>query len=215
MLEHLYNPLELLQNMHTILEDDGNLFISVPNLDFYSHKQFLLGMNYEHTYFLNEVTAMYLFENSNFNIISKKYFRNHSIFYHLKKKNTIPNLNINIVKMYNLGFKDLYFNEKQKIINLVKDINDKINNYKNVYVFGCFSNTQAMLYFGLNLKNIKFVLDNDSSKWDNYIYGYDLIIKSPKIIKNLEECCVICHVGEYTTEIKSELYELNSNVKFL
>lgn len=215
LLEHLYEPKKILLQMYNILDDKGNIFISVPNLHAYSFNTLFLGLHFEHTYFINESNTIYLFNSCNLEVINKQYYKTHSIFYHLKKTKNSKQISLDIIKEYNLGYKVLFMNKIDEIKNTIDIINIQIHDKQNVYIFGCHSNTQSMLYFGLNIKHINVILDNDPVKWDKKLYGYSLICKDPKIIKNDQQPIVICNVGVYTNEIKKQLYELNKNVKIL
>ena len=213
LFEHLYNPYEILLNMSNVLDDNGDMFISVPNMQFsaFTDNNLFSGMHFEHTYFLNDINILYLFSKCNLRLVGKKYYNNHSIFYHLKKLRENQEFPLNIVKEYNLAFEDLLMKKIEDSKNLVKKINDFILDKKNIYIFGCHSNNQALLYLGINTENIKNILDNDSSKHDKYYYGYPLIVKSPGIIKDIENPIVICHAGFYSEEIKKQLLKINPN----
>jgi hypothetical protein len=213
LLEHLYTPLETLRNMHNILEDDGNMFVSVPNMEYYSKITPFLNIHFEHTYFLNEINSNYIFTVNNFKIITKEYFMNHSIFYHLKKEKT-ASLSTDTVSDYNIKFLNVFYEKINYFKNLVEEINRNIENKINVFLFGCHTNTQLLLYMKLNVSNIKYILDNDESKQDKYFYGSTLICKSPNIIEKLKNPIVICHIGAYTDEVKVQLKSINSSVLF-
>jgi len=215
LLEHLYYPNELLKHMNNILSDDGDMFISVPNMEYYSKTEVpFLGIHFEHTYFLNEVNIIYLLNKNNFIIENKKYYKNHSIFYHLKKIANIT-ITIDLVKQYNISFTNL-FNEKINFFkNLVENINKEITDKDLIYLFGCHTNSQIMVYFNLNTKNIKFILDNDESKHDKYFYGTPLKCKSPNIIKDIKNPKIICYIGTYTNEVKEQLKTINNTIIFL
>ena len=62
----------------------------------------------------------------------------------------------------------------------------------------------------LKSKNIKYILDNDSTKWDKQLYGYDLVCSSPEIIKDELNVIVICNIGSYNYEVKKQLLEINN-----
>lgn len=215
LLEHLYNPYETLLNMCNILKDNGEMCISVPNLGFYATNTLLLGLHFEHTYFLNESNIIFLLHKCGLKIIKKQYYKSHSIFYHLKKHKNYTNIPIESVKEYNMGYKSLLTEKIDYFKTNLTYINSIISEKENVFIFGCHSNTQAMLYFGLNCKKITYILDNDPEKWDKYFYGYDLICKSSNIISSVQDPFVICNVGVYSNEIKSQLLKLNNKVEFL
>ena len=215
LLEHLYSPNELLYHMNNILSENGQMFISVPNMEFYAKTETPFnGMHFEHTYFLNETNIIHLANNNNFEIINKKYYNNHSIFYHLIKKNISSN-SVHLMRQYNISYTHL-FNEKINYFkNLVKDINKKITNMDQVYIFGCHTNSQIMVYFNLNITNIRYILDNDKSKHEQYFYGTYLLCKSPEILKDIKNPKIICYIGNYTSEVIEQLKNINNSIVFL
>ena len=174
-----------------------------------------LGLHFEHTYFINEINMVYLCNECNFEIINKYYYNSHSIFYHLKKKKMNYNIPLNFIKEFNLGYKKILISKIDEIKNKVNEINNFIINKKDIYIFGCHSNSHAMLYFGLNTERIKYILDNDPMKNEKKMYGFELVCKKPDIISNDENPIVICNVGPYTEEIKKQLLEINKNVQIL
>ena len=214
LLEHLYEPKKMLLKMNEILTDDGNIFISIPNLHSYSFENLFLGMTFEHTYFINEINMLYLCNSCKLEIVNKQYYKSHSIFYQLKKKQT-PQMSSSLLKEFNLGYKSLLLNNINKIKKTISKINTEIKDATNVYIFGCHSNTHAMLYFGLDINCIECILDNDPIKWNKQLYGYQLFCKSPEIIKDKEHPIVICNIGPYTNEIIEQLLKINNLVQIL
>ena len=140
LLEHLYNPCELLSNMSKILDKDGSIFISVPNLHSYSFNMVFLGLHFEHTYFLNEINMLYLCNKCNLQIVNKEYYKTHSIFYQLKKCDNQENISIDLLKNFNLGYKSLLFKKIEEIKEKISIFNSKTKD-KEIYIFGCHSNT--------------------------------------------------------------------------
>jgi hypothetical protein len=214
LLEHLYFPVEIIQKMYNILEDNGNIFISIPNMEAYSKITPFLGMHFEHTYFLNECNINYIFNINNFKIINKGYFNKHSIFYHVKKGKT-DIISTNVIKEYNMTFLYLFHEKIEYFKNLVENINNKIKNKNNIFLFGCHSNTQFLIYMKLNISNITCILDNDTSKHNKFFYGSSLICKSPNIIKEIDNPMIICYIGSYNKEVQLQLKTINKNVIFL
>ena len=93
------------------------------------------AMNFEHPYFLEESMIDYLLKKKwLLQILKKRKYLNHSIFYKTKKT-TNNSKKINVYRKFEINkklFKDYYRNLK-KDINL---INKKIKTYQNVYLLG-------------------------------------------------------------------------------
>lgn len=215
LLEHLYEPSKLLLKMNQVLKEDGNIFISIPNLHQYSFNTLFLGLHFEHTYHINEMNMIYLCNSCNLEIVKKQYYKTHSIFYQLKKKKQSSNISTELLKQYNLGYKSLLLRKIHEIKEKINIFNDIIKETKDVYIFGCHSNTQAILYFGLKADHIQYILDNDPLKWNKKLYGYQLVCKNPEIIRDMEHPTVICNVGIYTNEIIKQLLKINERVKII
>ena len=99
--------------------------------------------------------------------------------------------------------------------NFVKKINNYvINTSKDIYIFGASYNTQFLISFGLELKNLKGILDNCKEKQGMFLYGYNLKIYDPSVIIN-NNCIVIVKNGYYSKEIIAQIYELNPHTEML
>ena len=95
----------------------------------------------------------------------------------------------------------------------MKKINNYISNHNgNIYLFGGHVFSQYLISYGLNTKNIKCILDNDINKQKHRLYGTDLIVESPKILKDDMNPLVILKACVYNNEIKNDiLNNINKN----
>jgi 2-polyprenyl-3-methyl-5-hydroxy-6-metoxy-1,4-benzoquinol methylase len=216
LIEHLYNPVEQLSLMNDLLDDNGDLFISAPNMEYYgcTHSPFL-GIHFEHTYFLNRINTIYLLNKSNFVVKNIINYNTHSLFYHCKKEKNL-NISIDMVKQYNITNKYFFDTKINYYKELVSVINQKILKCNSpIYIFGCQTNTLMLIYFKLNTENVKFILDNDKTKQNKYFYGTNLLCKSPEILSIVNNPYIICYIGEYTNEVKIQLNNINSNITYI
>ena len=55
-------------------------------------------------------------------------------------------------------------------------------------------------------------MDNSKEKNKCRLYGTNLTIEFPEIIKHNKKCAIILKVASYQDEIKKQLYELNKDV---
>jgi 2-polyprenyl-3-methyl-5-hydroxy-6-metoxy-1,4-benzoquinol methylase len=76
VLEHVDNPVELVKNLHKLLNNDGILFISVPNINYFKIKKLIRSGNLpsgnyppHHISFFNKNSLKYLLELCDTNII--------------------------------------------------------------------------------------------------------------------------------------------------
>ena len=74
-----------------------------------------------------------------------------------------------------------------------------------IYLFGAHIFSQFYLKNGLEVSRIIEILDNDPSKQSNRLYGTDLIVRSPEIIKDIRNPVVVLKVGAYKDEIMHQM----------
>ena len=214
LFEHIYNPNAFLKKCHEILVDDGEMFFGVPNMEYIGKNELapFAGIFFEHTILLNKENITYLLNKNGFTILRIIDYENHSILFHAKKSptfltdfassdNSIVNCEL---------FLSSVTNYKKFIEKCIRTIEENPN--KKVYVFGASYNTQFLLSMGLNPEMITGILDNSVDKQNKYLYGYNLKIYSPEIIRNKEDCIVILKNGYYNNEIMNQLLLLNDKI---
>lgn len=212
LLEHIHNPNEFLGKCSSLLKDSGSMFISIPNMSFLLENKYSPSniLHFEHTFYLDTEVLKKLLNNNGLEIVDEIKFENHSLFYEIKKsKKRDIHLEISISDKFT---QNLMYN-KDKILKINKSVTDLIENENDysVYIFGAHVTTQFYLYNGINLP-IKNILDNSPNKINCKLYGTDLFVKSPDIIKN-EKSIVICsHSGVYYEEIIDQLKMINNKV---
>ena len=82
-------------------------------------------------------------------------------------------------------------------------------------MFGAHIFSQILIFNGLNENKVECILDNDPDKIGNYLYGTNLLVKSPSILKNIKNAKVVLRVGGYKTEIESQIKKINKSVIFI
>ncbi len=210
LFEHIYEPNVFLKKCHEILVDDGEMFFGVPNMEYIGKNELapFSGIFFEHTILLNKENITYLLNKNGFNILTIIDYENHSILFHAKKSQTFSTSDNSAVN-YEL-FSSSIENYKKFIEKCLHTIGENPN--KKVYIFGASYNTQFLLSMGLNPENITGILDNSVDKQNKYLYGYNLKIHSPEIIRNNDDCVVILKNGYYSNEIMNQLWLLNDKI---
>ena len=98
----------------------------------------------------------------------------------------------------------------------VKKINKIITNSNSPsFIFGAHVFTQFLINFGLKEKLLKNVLDNSDQKYNKRLYGTNLIVKKPNLLKTISQANVIVKVGEYQTEVERQLKQLNNKIRII
>ena len=216
VFEHIYTPVTFLSYLSKNLENGNRHIFSVPNMKRMLELNYSNCLNFEHTVFLTENVIEKLLENAGFTLSEKEYFMNdHSIFYSYIKTGS----GLGSIKCFDDYNKNLLvYNNYKNFINEKVEYYNKymVNNRSNVYLFGAHIFSQALIARGLNVKSISAVLDNDSSKTSKRLYGTQLKVLHPSILKNLIKPHVILNAGVYNDEIKSNIKRTyNSSVKFV
>ena len=213
LLEHIYDPNIFLKKCYEMLTYGGEMIFGVPNMEHICQKEIApcLGIFFEHTIFLNVENISWLLNRQGFQIINCVDYESHSILFHVKKVSHFSVLPISISNYNQLFFTTL--NKYKTIVNYCNNFIEK-NPNKPVYIFGASYNTQFLLSLGVNVHKIDGILDNCKDKHQCFLYGYNLQIFPPEIVKNID-CIIILKNGYYSNEIQSQLLSINSNITIL
>ncbi len=189
------------------------MFMSIPNMEYLlnSKKSIASILHFEHTFYLNDEIITYLLNKNGFSIELKENYKNHSIFYKIKKsKKSIKDIKLKISDKFN-SIWDRTLTKIQSINNILKN-----TNHTDIYIYGAHVNTQFYLYNGIDNNKIKGIIDNSKNKKNQILYGTDKVVNTPDIIRNMDECIVICsHTGVYYNEISKQLKKLNKKIEIL
>lgn len=215
LFEHMFDPNLFMSHLSEFISDGKYLVFSVPNMNKMLELNYTNCLNFEHTLFLTEPYVEFLLSKNGFKLIKKEYFlNNHSIFYcYIRDSKTSTIMLPDDLYLQN---KTLFLNYINYHTNLVSELNLKIEETnKNVYLFGAHIFSQYLISFGLNSDKIISILDNDINKQGKRLYGTQLKINSPKILKNEKTPIVILKAGAYNEEIKLDILKnINENTIF-
>ncbi len=217
VLEHIYDPSTFIKMIKEKISIGTKMFFSLPNMEKMLTNYYSNCINFEHTIFITEPYVQFLLDKYGFKLIQKKYYlEDHSIFWYVEKVSQYE-INPSISKdLYQKNI-DLFNDYKDYYIQLVGKLNHRIKNInKNIYLFGAHVFSQHLIANGLETTHINSILDNDIKKQGRRLYGTKFIVKSPKILANEVEPCVILKAGVYTQEIKEDILKnINSSTVFL
>jgi hypothetical protein len=164
-------------------------------------------INFEHTVFITEPYIEYLLSKHGFRQIDKKYFQeDHSIFYAYVKDSKVQTIELPD-GLYEHN-KKLYLDYVDYHKKLITDLNEKmakINKDQSIYLFGAHVFAQYLIEFGLDTSRIICLLDNDVNKQGKRLYGTNMMVESPRILKDVESPVVILKAGVYTQEISDDI----------
>lgn len=216
-LEHVYNPSAFFNTLSTI-QCGTKMIFSVPNLERQLEAKCLTTLSFEHTYFCAEDYIEYWLNKAGFEIVRKKYYlEDHSIFYSTVKRFTLtktkelPN-GFHYEKNRNLflDYIEYYSNFISRMNKTLKELSEK------AFLFGGHISSQNLLLNGLDESNIECVLDNDPKKHGKRLYGTNLMVLNPNILKKKQSPSVIIKSGPYSSEIKTGILDgINLTTRFL
>jgi hypothetical protein len=205
-----------MEHLANFLEDGKMLIFSVPNMRVMVERKYTNCLNFEHTIYLAENYIDTLLTKNGFEIVEKKYFQDdHSIFYATLKSGSVKKIPL-AEGLYEKN-KDLYLDYVKFHIDFINEANSIIKNRKDrkVFLFGAHVQAQYLIGFGLNVNNIEAVLDNDKSKHGKRLYGTEKLVFGPSILAGFDRPILIIRAGTFTSEIISQVKEINPTVEFI
>jgi len=215
VFEHIYQPEQFMKIMASFIPTGCMQMFAIPNMIPQLENRYLSCLDPEHTVLLTENNVECMLTRYGFKILEKKYYlKDHSIFYAVEKIST--SMPTKLINEYYEN-KELFNSYINHYIAEVVRINKVINETENpIYLFGAHLFSQYLIAFGLDLKNVKGVLDNSKTKNGQRLYGTSYFAESPAILKNVDDPVVILKAGMYNDEIMNDiLININPNTKFL
>ena len=212
VLEHLYSPIETLK---TIIKNTKikKIVFSIPDLKTYLENKYLNVINFEHTYLLTEEVLKKILSEINFKIKIKKNFQKHSIFIYAVKSEKEINYNLpNLKKYQNLYKRNIIF-YKKKISKFNKVFLGR--NKSSNYIFGAHIFSQYLLKMGLKENNFSYVLDNSKDKFRKRLYGTNISVEKPDIIKKIKKPIILVNMGQYQSEVEKQLKKINKKTRIV
>lgn len=190
------------------------MIFALPDMEKLLDENVTSILNFEHTFLLSDKYIRYLLRSNGYEICEISRFGNgHSIIYDtiytgIKEKVAIENYyftNRKIICQY-------FQNQK----NMVENWNQRIEqSHENVYLFGAHISSQYYAAYGLEISEIKAILDNDAYKIGKCVCGIDKEVISPKELKGSGRNIVIVPPSPYASEIKKGILEINEKIVFI
>jgi hypothetical protein len=220
VLEHVYSPDDFIHQLAVAAGVGQKLMLfSVPNMLEMLKRKYTNCLNFEHTVLLTEEAVEYLLAKNGFAILAKEYFKeDHSIFYAAKKSTGfIADLSPPVAyEDHKLIFDDFIHFYTGMCGTINAEIDRLAGKGLPVYLFGAHIFSSYLFAFGLKTDHINLILDNDPQKRGRRLYGTDLEVESPHVLRYHREAVVILKAGIYNEEIKKDILEnINSQVIFL
>ncbi len=215
VFEHIYEPDQFMRHLAGFMAEGKHLIFSLPNMQVMLERKYTNCINFEHTVFLTEPYVEFLLAKHGFRLLTKEYFMDdHSIFYAAVRDHSVKPLELPH-SLYEKN-KQLYMDYVHYHEELIQDLNRKISgSTQPVYLFGAHIFAQHLIAFGLDTSRIVSLLDNDPKKQGKRLYGTNLMVQSPRVLRDVSNPSVILKAGVYNQEIKEDILgNINKFVTF-
>jgi predicted SAM-dependent methyltransferase len=209
VFEHSTDPEKFLQKCTELLDDTGEIFLSLPNFEFWINNKFWNGITAEHQIYPSIKQINKICNRNNLNL-KFEFFKNHSVFLRINNIN-----NKNDFKYENT------INISQwasSIKNSIKSLEEKISNQciENAMIVGSSHISQYPILISDKIKNIvTFSLDNSISKHNLRLYGTECICKPFEILTTEKSPTVILFNSPYKNEMKEQIKKINNLTKII
>jgi len=192
-------------------------FISIPDFKPWIKNTYLNAFNQEHVSYPLLTDVEYITGVYGFKLIDKEEWRGHSLFVAVEY--------VGVEKAIKPSIAQQEVACKRGMLEHFSSVHNKLKKYlqdqtheKKVYLFGGNSSSQILLSYALEGVEVECILDNASLKHDKYLYGYDVMVRDPSFLSNIdnvEDSILIVFVGAFSEEIKQQVSQLNVNLKII
>jgi hypothetical protein len=216
VLEHIYEPDAFMHQLAQFMVPGQHLVFSVPDLQVWLERKYTNCINFEHTTFLTAPYVEHLLLKHGFRLLDKQgYGDGHSIFYASVRDPQV--LAVPLPEGLYARNRQIYEEFVRYHTDLITDLNRRLDELDGpVYLFGAHVFAQYLLAFGLRTDKIIALLDNDVNKHGKRLYGTELQVLSPKVLRGVRSANVILKAGMYTQEIREDiLCNINADTRFL
>lgn len=214
-MEHALSPHAFLEQCNSLLNEQGVMIFSLPNLSAILQKTSIPNniLHFEHTYFFNEDVIEYLLQMNGFVVDQLVKYGEHSIFY-ICRKTDICTKNSS-KPSFNLRVKETLESIRKSSLSAIESINVQMKDHTGeVFLFGAHVNSQYYIFNGL--KRVDGVLDNSTFKQGKKLYGTGYHVYSPNVLVGKKSPVVVCSsVGPYRKEIVEQVLSLNDSAIIL
>jgi hypothetical protein len=213
VLEHIYEPRLFLFEITKRMRSDALMHFSIPNIERLIKTKGTNSLNFEHTYYLHPIQLKILMKNLGLEIIELQKFEEHSFFVSVKK---VPHFYADeIPSIYHEGV------EFKKMIEEINFFSQRIDalldqNQHTIYLFGAHVFSQS-IYMELKsrYKSLLGIIDNAESKQGKRLYGTDLKVHSPEILRKEKNVVVALRASHYQEEVRNQILKINPNVTII
>ena len=208
VFEHSTNPEEFLDKCKNILDDDGHIFLSIPNFEIWINEKYWNGITAEHQIYPTKFQIKKICQKLNLTPIFEN-FEDHSVFIQITKGSSIDD-----DEKYLINLDEWAYAIKSSIKNIEQIISKHDIQY--LYITGASHLSQYPIMMSNIIKNrTKFILDNSINKREKRLYGTSNMCKSFEIINKDLEPYIVLFNSPYRDEMSNQIKKINSNANII
>jgi hypothetical protein len=217
VLEHLYQPVATMAAVSKKMAFGSKMIVSFPNLERIMQSGGANSLNFEHTYFLSNASLEVFFSNLGLRLISRRFFREHSVFMALEKTSRCEEGKFAFFKNQNMSDEfRLLWRRLERVARAFNEVSSKQDpDHTKSFIFGAHIFAQALISVGLNETLCVAILDNSPLKLANRLYGSSLYVQHPEVIRSLDRPIVAVVASHFQSEIKSQLLSINPSTTII
>lgn len=204
VFEHSTNPELFLKKSKDLLEDYGEICLSIPNFEIWINEKYWNGITAEHQIYPTITQIKNICKKLNLNP-TFEYFQNHSIFIRITKNDFIEDLDqhdLDVIGWAKAITSSIHVVEKTIID---EDISD-------IFITGASHLSQYPIMISKEIQNrVKFVLDNSPNKHEKRVYGTSCVCKPFEILSDFKKPHVVLFNSPYRKEMIEQIKTINNN----
>ncbi len=202
-IEHLPNPIQFLNKCRGLLSENGYLLIELPNSEMIFRDGLLNEVIPDHLSYFTTSTAVKMFSNSGFEVLTSYTSWDDYIITFVCRKNVEKPIERMFLK---------YECFKKEVTKLIED---EFKNCSKFVVWGA-GHQSLFTIATTNLKNkIDYIVDSSPSKQGLYAPGSGIPIMSPTNLKEDNPDVIIVACAGYNNEVVKMLKSYNLNTKYI
>ncbi len=217
-LEHIYEPRRFIADIAKLAQPGDHHCFAVPDLAAWFERKYTNALNFEHTYLLTDEYMRGLLAEHGFQVVRQQGFGDrHSVFYDTVKGTPDAALRqIYPAELYT-RHKALALDYQRYLQDEVAKINAAVQQAPGqVFLFGAHVFSQTLINQGLDTTRVVCLLDNAKLKQGQRLYGTQLQVQDPSVLRGLDRPTVIIRAGAYEAEIKAGiLAQHNADTRFV
>jgi hypothetical protein len=207
LFEHLRDPIDFLTNINC----DNQIF-SLPNFDCGMKAGYPSMINFEHEQALTHDVMNNLLDSCGY-IYERENYNNFAMFYKIKRNHDVKDLvSVDFETSENL-ITAWHKSLKYQALGLQKILTDK-NETENVYFFSAHIFYTMLRSMGLTY-NFTGLIDNSPLKIGKRLYGTNLHVYSPEVLRGLKSGIVVIPKVAYLPEMSRQIMEINPNINVI